>query len=117
MKKKTKIGIALIVVLVIGIGISILISTTLFGVSNPFVVANGLFQITFTDTEYVEIQSYPKVILAKPGVSLESYMESQGFTENTEEQLGALRVFEQAEHQQYVVQSVNKYFAKWHWNE
>lgn len=106
-----------IVVLILLLVLATFISFSKFNVANSFAVANGLFQVILTNKQYAEIQEYPNVILAKPDVSLKSYMEGQGYTENAEEQLGAVRVFEQAEHQQCVVLSVNKYFAKWHWNE
>lgn len=105
------------IVLVILLAMTTFVSFAKFNVANPFAVANGLFQIAFTDNQYVEIQAYPKAILAKPGTSLKDYMESMGFIENTEEQLGALRVFEQAESKEYVFHFANKYFAEWHWNE
>jgi len=86
-------------------------------VLNPLSTANGLFQIVFTEKEYIEIQKYPKVILAKPNVSLRDYMESRSFQEDKENQMGALHRFQNNDSAQYVMYSTNKYFSKWKWQE
>lgn len=106
-----------VLALVILFIIATFVSIAKFNVANPFAVFNGLCQITFADKQYAEIQTYPKVIVAKPQTSLESYMVAKGFTENKEEQLGALRMFENDVAHQYIFHSVNGYFEKWQWRE
>lgn len=116
-KKKLKIFIAVICLLAIVTGIGSFISYSKFEVVNPFSTAKGLFQVIFTEKEYVVIQKYPKVIVAKPNASLIDYMVSQGFKEDKENQLGALHRFTNDVAVQYVVYTTNKYFAKWRWQE
>lgn len=115
--KKAKI-ILTIAALVVCFGVSIFISINKFGVTNPLSVIGGLYQISFTDTKYVEIQKSPKVIIAKPNSSnnlLIDYMESQGYSENKEGRLGSILEFTQAEHIKYVDFSVNGYYSLWKW--
>lgn len=76
------------------VALAIFISMTKFNVNNPFDVLNGLYQIAFADTEYIEIQNYPKVVIAKPKAALDTYMEEHGFAENKEEQSDSVRMFE-----------------------
>lgn len=110
-----------IIIPVVMIGMLLLVlsiaSVVQFNVANPFAVVSGLYQIIVANQQYAEIQAYPKVVIAKPGIDLESYMAANGFSENKEEQLGALRVFENSDAKQYVLCSANKYYLKWHWNE
>lgn len=118
MKKNTKI--VILVSLVILVGISIFISKVKFGVTNPISVINGLYQICFTDTEYIEIQASPKVMIVTPtsyNDLLIEYMESQGYSESEEERFGSYRKFTQAEHWVYVDVSVNGFYSLWKWKE
>ncbi|HHY41425.1 MAG TPA: hypothetical protein GX514_01020 [Thermoanaerobacterales bacterium] len=115
--KKAKIIIVQFLLLIVVIGLSSFISYYKFSVLNPLSTARGLFQILFTEKEYVEIQKYPKVILAKPSVSLSDYMESRGFREDKENQMGALHRFINDDTAQYVVYSTNMCFSKWKWQE
>ncbi len=104
-------------ILIALIGIGSLVSFSKFGVFNPFSTANGLLQVMYTEKEYLEIQKYPKVIVSKPNVLLEDYMQDKGFQEDVENQLGALRRFHNNDSSQYVRFSTNKYFSKWRWQE
>lgn len=118
MKKHIKKTIFIIAFLLVLLGIAIFISLSKFNVENPFSVVTGLYKITFTDTEYVKIQEYPKVIIAKPNNAndlLNKYMESEGYYEK--DRLGAIIEFAQAESVNYVEFSVNKYYSLWEWNE
>lgn len=118
MKKHIKKVIIITVLFLALFGISILISLEKFNVENPFSVAIGLYKITFTDTEYVEIQEYPKVIIAKPdnaGDLLYKYMEEKGYIES--DRFGAIIEFTQAESMNLVEFSVNGYYSLWKWNE
>lgn len=118
MNKNTKM--VVLAVLVIVVAISIFISMSKFSVTNPVSVISGLYQICFTDTEYVEIQEYPKVMIAKQTSSndlLIEYMESQGYSEKEEGRLGSVLEFIQAEHIEYVEFSVNGFYSLWKWRE
>lgn len=95
---------------------SCFISYATFHTANPFSVASGYFQITVLDKEYVEIQESPKVVIAQPkGELFINYMESRGFTEIEEEQMGAIRVFTNGKEKEWIWYSVNGYYAKWRW--
>ena len=83
---------------------------------NPFSAANGYFQITVLDKEYVEIQKSPKVVLAQPNDEiLINYMKTRGFTEIPEERMGAMRVFASREEKVLVLVSINAHCAIWRW--
>lgn len=114
-KNKIMIGVVILIIAVISVGS--FVSFSKFGVFNPFSTANGLFQIVFSEKEYIEIQAYPKVIVAKPNVSLEDYMQKKGLEEDVENQLGALRRFHNNDMAQYILYSTNHYFSKWRWQE
>lgn len=115
--KKGKIMIGILATFIIILGIGSFLSYSKFSVINPFSTTHGLLQIMFTEKEYLELQSYPKVILAKPTLSLNDYMKSQGFKEDEENQMGALHMYTNETSVQYVMYSVNRYFAKWRWQE
>ena len=115
--KKIKVTIGVVIILMIIVGIGSFISYSKFRVLNPFSSMTGLIQVIFTENEYVEIQQYPKVILAKPNASLESYMKEKGFEEDIENRMGALRVFTNDVSRQCVFHSMNQYFSKWRWEE
>jgi hypothetical protein len=114
---KTRKILALCLALIIVLSIASFISYSKFNVLNPFSTISGLIQIAFTDKEYIEVQNYPKVIIAKPNASLQDYMQNLGFQEDTENQMGALHRFQNNDAVQYVMYSMNKYFSKWKWQE
>ena len=104
---------AVLIIILLG---SCFISYAIFNTGNPFSVVSGYFQISVLDKEYVKIQASPKVVLAQPnGEVFVEYMESRGFTEIEEEQMGAIRVFTNGEETEYVWYSINGYYSKWRW--
>lgn len=112
-KKMTIITISILIILLLG---SCLVSYLKFDTANPFSAANGFVQITIANKDYVEVQRSPKVILSQPDDALfVEYMQSRGFTEVEEERMGALRVFTNGEEKEWIMYSVNGYFAKWTW--
>ena len=95
---------------------SCFVSYVTFNTGNPFSAISGCIQITILDKNYVVIQETPKVIIAQPdGEGFISYMESRGFTEIKEEQMGAIRVFSNGEEKEWIWYSVNEYWSKWRW--
>ncbi len=117
MKKKKSFAMivvgAMVIVALLG---SCLVSYLVFDTANPFYAAKGFFQVTLADADYVEIRQSPKIILAQPNsTAITEYMESRGFWEVEEEQLGALRVFSNGEEKEWVMCSVNGYYSKWVW--
>ena len=115
--KQIKIIIGVLIMTILIIGVSSFTSYAKFGVINPISTAYGLIKVMFTDTEYVEIQQYPRVIVAKPDTSLDKYMEKHGYTRDTEKQLGALCTFTAGDFKELIVYSQNKYISKWRWRE
>lgn len=104
---------AILLVILLG---SCFLSYATFHTANPFSAASGYFQIAVLDREYAEIQAAPKVIIAQPnGEIFTDYMQSRGFTELEEEQLGAIRVFTNGEDKEWVWYSINRYYSKWCW--
>ena len=104
---------AVLIIFVLG---SCFISYAKFNTVNPFSVASGYFQISVLDKEYVEIQALPKVVLAQPNSEVFiDYMESRGFIEIEEEQMGAIRVFTNGEEKECVWYSINGNYSKWRW--
>lgn len=104
---------ALLVVVLLG---SCFVSYLKFDTANPLSAVSGVIQITVLDKDYVEIQGYPKVILAQPNDALFiEYMENRGFIEIEEERLGGIRVFTNGDANEWIMYSQNSYFAKWTW--
>jgi hypothetical protein len=115
--RKARKILVIVVVLIVVLCMASFISYSKFNVLNPFSTVSGLIQIVFTDKEYIEIQKYPKVVIANPNASLQDYMKSLGFQEDTENQMGNLRRFKNNDAAQYVRYSMNQYFSKWRWQE
>lgn len=104
---------AILLVILLG---SCFLSYAAFHTANPFSVASGYFQISVLDQAYVEIHASPKVVIAQPnGEIFTDYMQSRGFTELEEEQMGAIRVFTNGEEKEWVWYSMNRHYAKWRW--
>lgn len=101
----------LLVMLIFG---SCLVSYKVFDTGNPLSAAVGFGQIMLTDKPYVTLSS--KVMLSQlDNRLLTDYMENRGFKELEAEQLGAMRVFSNGEHKEYVMYSQNAHFSKWSW--
>lgn len=115
--KKIKIFVGVLALVILMIGVSSFVSYAKFGAVNPFLTANGLIKVMLTDIESVEIQQYPKVIVAKPDASLDKYMAKQGYMRDAEKQLGALYVYTTGDIEALIVCSQNRYFSKWCWQE
>lgn len=112
-KPEIKIIICVSLVLLFLLPAASLYSLQTFHTANPFSAAAGLLKITFTDAEYAEIQSYPKVIVAKTTASLDLYMQEQGFRQEKDDQMGALLVYSNDCTKDYILFSQNRYFSQW----
>ena len=76
--------------------------------------------INFVEMEYVEVQQYPKIILAKSDDAesiLVEYMKNRGFDEDESGRMGEILRFENEFISQYVLFSSNPLFSKWTWRE
>ena len=92
-----------------------LFSSAVFGTANFVSAAAGLARVTLLNEPWAEIAREPKVVLAAPETDLTDYMAARGFAENEQERMGALRVFEKDGAKEYVLCSVNRWFARWVW--
>lgn len=92
-----------------------LFSLLTFGTANFASAAWGLARVTLLNEPWAEIAREPKVVLAAPETDLTDYMAARGFAENEQERMGALRVFEKDGAKEYVLCSVNRWFARWVW--
>lgn len=120
MRKRTKTMLIIIVFLLIFNVSSITISYSIFKVYNPLAAINGLAQVALMEKEYVQIQKYPKVIIADPNTSLEDFMHKSGYIETViDDPMGVhdrrLHEFQLAEHQIYILQISCKYYSIWQW--
>lgn len=87
-----------------------------FDTFNPFSTAIGIVRITATDTDYVQIQSHPRVIIAKPDNAnqmFRDFVKSEGYS--IIDQLGGKYVLEKDGIREYVFFSANKYYSLWSW--
>lgn len=118
--KKMKALVSTTIVLVGLACVSCFVSYTKFGVANPISVGVGLYKIVFTDTEYVELHQYPRVILSKSDNAqkrLVEFMENNGYIEDEENRMGSTLRFENGISANYIQLSTNKYYSKWRWRE
>ena len=111
-----KFSIRILVVAALLVTASTTFSMAKFGAYNPISTAYGLFRVMFTDTDYLQIQAEPKVVLSKPDSSLlPEYMASLGYEELESERMGAIHMFAQNGETVQVIYSQNAYFSKWNW--
>ena len=116
MKKKTVFVIVMAILIVLFIGAT-LFSIYKFDVVNPYSACFGMVKILFTNSDYVEVQNFPKkVIFAKPNNSeqlLMEYMKNRGFYNIPDLRLGAVYTFSNGVEYEEVYFSGNKYYAEW----
>lgn len=72
------------------------------------------------EKEYVQIQDYPKVIVANPNTLLEDFMQELGYIEAhidypMDSHDERLREFQIVEHQEYIIQIDHKHYSVWQW--
>ena len=97
-----------------------LFSQAKLGVSNPVSSAYGLIQVALFDAERVEVQGYPRVVIAQPEASLEDLMEEEGFVEDEDARMGSVRVFASVHNEgflKHVKHTENTCFSLWAWQE
>lgn len=122
MRKRIKILIIIIIVLLVCMIGLVTVSYRKFKVYNPLAVLRGLGQVTLMKKEYVQIQQYPKVIIADSNILLEDFMKESGYTEiEIDDPMGVhdkhLREFQIAEHKNYILQISCKFYSVWIWRE
>ncbi len=117
MVTRTLLKVLIVILLLVGIGSLSL--TVYFHTENPFLTARGLFKVLFTNAEYVEIQQYPQVMIAKPNTSLDAYMENRGYrrTEGYNMPFEGISEFTTGDFIEFVECSEHKFFSIWTWRE
>lgn len=120
--QKRKVGITLVTIVVIIAILSIITSYHYFKIYNPLVVLKGLYQVVVSEKDYVQIQDYPRVIIANSDMLLEDYMQELGYyeiiiNEVSDGDESYIREFQIAENQTYVMQKDYKYYSLWEWRE
>lgn len=107
---------ALIIIVLIGF-----VSFEKLGTFNFVKAGIGFAQIQFTDTDYVEIQKSPRIVLVKDGDSSRqefmAMLESEGYDYDYEAQMGSSHTFKKGSETQHVISHHNGYFTRWTWNE
>ncbi len=102
------------VLIVAAVLCSCLVSLAVFDIANPISAVSGFVKVTVAKADYAAISK--SVILAQPTSSaLNEYMQSRGFTELEDKQLGAMRVFTNGEIEEHILFSVNGCYSKWVW--
>lgn len=113
--KKFLIAIFIIIFIILFIGATVF-SIYKFEVFNPISSCFGMLQILFTDKEYTIVQRIPyKVVLAKSG-AFEKYMNTQGFYEIEEEQMGADHIYSNGKKKERVYTRANAYYMIGVWD-
>lgn len=110
-----------IIILIIFISIvSVFISIKTFNVPNPISAGIGLTKILFTEKEYVQIQEYPKIYIAKSNNAQElliNFMKKKGYDYLEDERMASTLVFSNDVSKVYIDFSVNRYYSKWVFRE
>ena len=119
--KKIKVLIVITLLLIIIVS-SFYISYEKFKVYNPISVSNGLIQVVLFYKDYVQIQDYPKVIIANSDFKLVEYMKESDYSklviDDSKYHLdGLLYSFYIAEHIEIIEEYDNKYYLVWKWND
>ncbi len=115
MKKEHKEIIAGSVAALIIIALICFVSFEKFGTFNFVKAGIGFAQIRLTDTEYIEIQSSPKVVLTKNSDAFFETIESEGY--KLIEQNGSSHIIEKDGETELILSHSNGYFTRWKWNE
>lgn len=117
LQNRNKIKSLIIFILFVFITFSCGCSYIKFNCINFVVAGIGLWKIIFLNTEYVEIQEYPQVVIAKPDGAKDNlikYMDNEDFM--FKEQMGSMMIFENNLNiEQFVSFELNKYYSKWVW--
>ncbi len=101
---------ALIIIVLIGF-----VSFEKLGTFNFVKAGIGFAQVQFTDTDYVEIQRSPKIVLTKNTNAFFETIEGEGYKHI--EQNGSSHIIEKNGEAEHVISHHNGYFTRWTWDE
>ena len=86
--------------------------------ANPIAAGVGLLRVMVFDSEPVEIQKSPRVVIARPErfqTAFEAYVAAEGYTYLAEEQLGKAHYIEKDGEKELVWLHGNRFYALWSW--
>lgn len=86
-----------------------------FGTFNFIKGGIGFARIALTDTDYVEIQKSPRIVLTKNTEVFFDKIEDEGY--EYVEQMGSIHTIEKDGKSENVSSHVNGYFTRWTWNK
>lgn len=89
-----------------------------FGTFNFIRSGIGFAQIMLTDSEYVEIQNSPRVVLTKSESNREIFIkmiENEGY--EYVEQMGSSHIIEKGDESEQIISNYNGYFTRWAWSD
>lgn len=107
--------IIVIIAIMITIG-SCFISYAKFSTINLPKVSISVMRLVCGESDCIEINSSPKVILAKPSQEFfESFLANEGYSIVEKEQLGGIYTIEKDGIYEQVAFSINRYYSRWQW--
>lgn len=113
MKKKIS---GIIAVLII-IAVSCFISFDKFGTFNFIKAGIGFAQIMLIDTDYVEIQKSPRIVLTENAEVFFDRIEDEGYEYIEHKQMGSSHTIEKDGKTELVSSHSNGYFTRWIWDK
>lgn len=115
--KRLRVTIASVVLFIILTVTGSLLSMIEFNTPNFIAAGIGVVRVIFTDTEFVQVQGNPKIMIAKPSYqAFLNTVESEGYTVLGEEQMGSMHIIEKNGKKENVFFSMNRYYSKWVWD-
>jgi len=118
-KKRRKIIIFSILLLIIIIAAS-LFSAEKFHTLNPFSSGIGFIRIMFTNVDHVEIQHSPRIIIVKPDISWQLFLDlikKEGYSYAEDKRMGAILSIEKNGVTVHVIMEMNRYYTIFTWDK
>lgn len=87
--------------------------------ADPIAAGVGLLRVMVFDSEPIEIQKNPRVVIARPErfqAAFEAYVAAEGYTYLAEERLGKLHYIEKDGEKELVWLHGNRFYALWSWD-
>lgn len=119
-ERKRTIAVIAMIVCVCLIAAAMFVSFVKFNSVNLPKIAYAVVAVSSGNEEYVVIcENHKKVIIADPNDpdAFYRYLESLGYTELEEEQMGSMHIIEKDGEKEAVLLSANGYYRLWIWQE
>ncbi len=88
-----------------------------FGTFNFIKGGIGFARIALTDTDYVEIQKSPRIVLTENAEVFFDRIEDEGYEYIEHNQMGSSHTIEKDGKTELVISHNNGYFTRWTWNK